>query len=75
MGILNSWNRKEERLLCAGLQMNWPGLHRLDTMELLYITYLTRAEFIGQEHYYMKYKYVKTSNGTMEDEILTECST
>lgn len=43
-------------------------------MELLHIIHLTRAEFIGQEHYYMKYKYIKTSNGTMEDEILAKCS-
>lgn len=73
MGFLNSWNRKEECFALCWIADELVGLNRLDTMEFLYIIHLTRAEFVGQGHYYMEYKYVKTSNGTMEDELLTEC--
>lgn len=74
MGFLNSWNRKEECFALCWTAEELVGLNHLDTVELLYIIHLTRAEFVGQGHYYMEYKHVKTSNGTMEDELLTECS-
>lgn len=47
MGILHSCKRKQECLLFSGLHttQNMPGLNHLDTMELLYIIHLTRAQF------------------------------